>query len=108
MLYKEGERKDCDLLFYRIRQEPVIRMWELFEALETVGFYEIRGLGWCWKAIYEGRNLDLFFPDQPAGEYTEEEKEAAAEAKREVRDWRYFKSLESAPEFPWENDQPAF
>jgi hypothetical protein len=73
MLYKHGERKDCDLLFYRIRQAAKIDMEGLFDALSEIGFENIRGLGWCYKAEFEGRKLDLFFPEQPSGEYNQDE-----------------------------------
>jgi hypothetical protein len=63
-LYKHGPRKDCDVLFYRIRQEPRIRMDEMWTALEAVGFYKRKGWGWCYKAEYEGRNVDCFFPEE--------------------------------------------
>ncbi len=87
-LYRTGPRKDCDLLFYRIRQSPEINQFGLFEALEKIGFTEIRGLGWCWKASYEGRNLDLFFPEQSSGDYTPEEIADRNECLAEVRFWR--------------------
>ena len=68
-LYKNGERKDCDLLFYRIRQTPIIEGAELWEALEQIGLYKVKGCGWCHKAIYqpdvtdEYKRVDCFFPE---------------------------------------------
>lgn len=62
-LYKDGERKDLDVLFYRIRQTPNIDHEGLFAALSNIGMERTRGFGWCVKATYEGRSIDCFFPE---------------------------------------------
>lgn len=62
-LYKDGERKDCDILFYRIRQVPHIDTGGLFIALENHGLRVIADHGWCVKARYKGKPVDCFFPD---------------------------------------------
>jgi hypothetical protein len=67
-LYKDGERKDLDLLFYRIRQAPEIDKDGLFHALLSIGIEHQRGFGWCHKATHLGRNIDCFFPEED-GEY---------------------------------------
>ncbi len=67
-LYKFGERKDVDILFYRIRQVPRIKTFELLRAMVDMGFVIGRDTGWCIKATYEGRPVDLFFPERPADE----------------------------------------
>lgn len=67
-LYKDGERKDLDLLFYRIRQEPEIDKDGLFDALLAIGIEHERGFGWCHKAKHQGRSIDCFFPEED-GEY---------------------------------------
>jgi hypothetical protein len=64
-LYKEGERKDCDLLFYRIRQTPSIDHDGLFEALGAAGLHKVSGGGWCHKGRYKGKSVDMFFPEEP-------------------------------------------
>lgn len=71
-LYKDGSRKDLDLLFYRIRQEPEIDMDGLWGALSTIGIEQDRGFGWCYKATLNGRPIDCFFPEEQGGEYPEE------------------------------------
>ena len=68
-LYKSEARKDCDILFYRIRQQPEIDTEGLFNALETIGVLKIGGFGWCHKAIYKGKKIDMFFPEEVEGEY---------------------------------------
>lgn len=94
LLYKQGPRKDCDILFYRIRQVEQIDMEGLFAALTAAGFEDIHGLGWCWKARYQGKGLDLFFPEQASGEYTAEELAEAAECRAEVRAWKADKAAD--------------
>lgn len=67
-LYKTGERKDCDILFYRIRQVETIDVDGLFEALAKIGVERASGFGWCIKATFGGRKIDCFFPEED-GEY---------------------------------------
>ena len=62
-LYKAGERKDCDILFYRIRQEPTIDEEGLFAALQAVGVVLEKRYGWVQKATYQGKSVDMFFPE---------------------------------------------
>ncbi len=75
LLYKEGERKDCDVLFYRIRQREYIDYEGLFKELESIGIRQTSGFGWCWKAEYvkgnESFDMDLFFPEEVGGTYEE-------------------------------------
>lgn len=67
-LYKDGPRKDLDLLFYRIRQEDDIDAEGLFEALaEELGMVKKSGFGWCHKCEYKGKKIDCFFPEEPGG-----------------------------------------
>lgn len=63
-LYKPGARKDCDLLFYRIRQTPKIDMDLLWKQLAEVGVKKLSGFGWCYKAEWRGKKLDCFFPEE--------------------------------------------
>lgn len=68
-LHKDGARKDIDILFYRIRQEPSIDIEGLKKALEIkLGFSEIKGFGWILKGIWSGYNIDMFFPEEIEGE----------------------------------------
>lgn len=68
-LYKDGERKDADILFYRIRQVEHIDVEGLMLALMDIGVMPARDHGWCYKATYEGRNIDFFFPEREGLEY---------------------------------------
>lgn len=73
-LYKDGDRKDVDILFYRIRQVEKIDHEGLKACLEANGFTDISGFGWLWKAKFMGMNIDMFFPEEIEGaEYTESE-----------------------------------
>ena len=67
-LYKDGERKDLDLLFYRIRQVAEIDMDVLWARLKTVGIEQKRGYGWCYKAECAGKPIDCFFPEEQGSE----------------------------------------
>lgn len=62
-LYKDGLRKDADILFYRIRQVDVIDIEGLFEALEALGILKTHGFGFVHKALYQGKGIDFFFPE---------------------------------------------
>lgn len=65
VLYKIGERKDLDLLFYRIRQTPQIDAAGLFKALsEELDLNKESGRGWVFKALYHGKKIDMFFPEE--------------------------------------------
>lgn len=69
LLYKDGPRKDADFLFYRIRQVDSIDMDGLFAALKQIGIVKTSGFGWCHKAKFDGKPMDLFFPEEEDGEY---------------------------------------
>lgn len=72
-LYKEGLRKDLDLLFYRVRQEPEIDMEGLWQSLAVIGIEMLSGFGWCYKAQFDGKAIDCFFPEEEGqGESTSE------------------------------------
>ena len=64
LLYKNGNRKDCDLLFYRIRQRSEIDMDGLWSALDEIGLVKLSGFGWCYKAKFKGKSVDCFFPEE--------------------------------------------
>lgn len=76
-LYKDGVRKDCDLLFYAVRGQEIDSK-ELWTKLESIGLLYQRGSGWCQKGTYQGKGVDCFFPDGGAEDDYEEMKEAEA------------------------------
>ncbi len=68
-LYKAHDgsrRKDCDLMFYRIRQVDQIDQEGLFKALETIGIKIVKSFTGMWvvKAEWNGKPMDLFFPEE--------------------------------------------
>jgi hypothetical protein len=71
-LYKDGERKDADILFYRIRQVNDIDIDGLMSALCGIGVAPGTDHVWCYKATYQDRNIDFFFPERD-GQYEGEE-----------------------------------
>jgi len=62
LLYREGERKDCDLIFYRIRQKD-LDLKGLLAALETYGLTFVEQKGWCYKFTHDGRSVDVLIPE---------------------------------------------
>lgn len=74
LLYKIGPRKDADILFYRIREVDEIDLPGLFRALAVIGVEvdpEHAGSSheddsWCVKANWQGKPIDMFFPEGPA------------------------------------------
>lgn len=65
LLYKRGDRKDCDLVLYRIRQVERVDFSGLLDALDTVGLdIPLKGgPRWLVRATYRGKPIDLFFPE---------------------------------------------
>jgi hypothetical protein len=63
-LYHFGERKDADILFYRIRHVYEIDVDGLMDGLRDLGIVPGDDYGWCYKATYEGRAIDFFFPER--------------------------------------------
>lgn len=69
VLYKNGERKDLDILIYRIRQRDKIDVEGLFKALdEQLRIKKVSGFGWCFKLTRDGKRIDLFDPEESDGE----------------------------------------
>lgn len=67
-LYKHGERKDVDIMIYRIRQDDSIRAVDLFvELKDRLGINLIACYGWVAKATIETltgtKDIDFFFPE---------------------------------------------
>ncbi len=73
LLYKDGPRKDADILFYRIREVDEINISGLMDALQSIGVIATSDYGWCYKAVFTDEDdneydIDFFFPDRE-GEY---------------------------------------
>lgn len=68
-LYRDGVRKDIDILFYRIRQVDKIDHDGLKAALQAVvGLTDIKGFGWLLKAKWKDMDVDMFFPEEIGGD----------------------------------------
>lgn len=73
LLYKNGERKDADLVFYRIRQVDEIDITGLFAALAKLGFErKTERDQFVIKVLYNGRHIDCLFPECEDGDYEHE------------------------------------
>lgn len=67
-LYKKGNRKDCDVLFYSVRQSSGINetRQELIDILSEIPGLKLGNVfGWMQKATYYEKPVDLFFPEHP-------------------------------------------
>jgi hypothetical protein len=65
-LYKGGQRKDVDIMFYRIRQAKSIQKEALLDHLErSLGLIAGKRHGWVIKAKtdYSQKDIDFFFPE---------------------------------------------
>lgn len=68
-LYREGPRKDLDIVVYRIRQKTLEKSEFLF-ALLQLGIVVVRDCGFVVKArTSSGRPVDFLFPEDKTGEY---------------------------------------
>ncbi len=67
-LYEEGERKDCDILIYRIQQDSIDfpGLWAAFAGIGVVVDHEF---GFCVKAHLGDRRIDFLVPEMPGNEY---------------------------------------
>lgn len=68
-LYKDGVRKDCDVVLYRIRQRDEIEMEKLFAALRAaLGIEIVKECGFVIKARQGTNPVDFLVPEE-GGEY---------------------------------------
>jgi hypothetical protein len=68
-LFKDGPRKDVDIVLYRNRQGPLIDWKVLVPTLATIEVIVGAQYGFVTKAMYRGIPLDLFDPEAEQGEY---------------------------------------
>lgn len=72
LLYKYGDRKDCDIVIFRHRQNvQPFETKEINHILEECGFTEIRHYGFVTKAKMGIFDIDIFNPESKSG--TEED-----------------------------------
>jgi len=64
-LYRDGERKDCDILVYRIRQVETINIEGLLSKLCEIGLEVHAGFGFCYKCSWRGKDMDILIPEEP-------------------------------------------
>jgi hypothetical protein len=77
LLYKQGPRKDCDIVIYQRgdvdgKREPID--WaNLWIALESIGLLLAHDFGYVKKCVYHGKHVDVFDPTEDGGNYQNEE-----------------------------------
>lgn len=73
LLYKEGPRKDCDIVIYQRGDTKGVRPgidWPgLWAALETIGVYLVKDCGYVKKCQWRGAPLDILDPSQDGSDY---------------------------------------
>ena len=70
LLYKDGPRKDLDIVVYRIRQAPEIHREKFFRLLRIAcGIKVTQDYGFVVKATQDDRVIDFLFPDYVDGTY---------------------------------------
>tara|TARA_R110000782_G_scaffold10750_13_gene33303 strand:- start:1106 stop:1504 length:399 start_codon:yes stop_codon:yes gene_type:complete len=63
-IYKEGNRKDIDIVIFRHRQMiEKFEMTDIFTNLENIGITDIRHFGFVTKCVWKGCDVDLFNPE---------------------------------------------
>ncbi len=69
LLYKEGNRKDIDIVVFRHRQEVHrFEMRDIEHHLIDIGFYDFNYFGFVTKAKWMGFKVDLFNPETDESE----------------------------------------
>jgi hypothetical protein len=65
VLYREGNRKDCDIVVYRHggREEPIDRVGFSRACCEILGMTCVRGTGRVYKMLFVGKQVDFLFHD---------------------------------------------
>lgn len=100
VLYKDGARKDLDLIFYRIRQEGEINAAGLFDQLEIMGIRIENRFGWVVKATYYDRSIDMMFPEfVPRQRARDDEDDGDPGEPRLVERVRFFDRFEMEDQF---------
>lgn len=73
-LYKDGERKDVDIVIFRHRQLHLsFELCDLEPVLSLVGFTDFQHFGFVTKVMYNGMAIDLFNPETEADDGYEQD-----------------------------------
>lgn len=84
LLYKQGPRKDCDIVIYQRGdvdgKREAIDWPGLFAAMDAIGLKMIQDFGYVKKFLYRGKPVDIFDPTQDGGNYGQTEEADAAVA----------------------------
>lgn len=73
LLYRDGPRKDCDIVIYQRGDTNGVRHpinWEgLWAALAMLGLTLDNDFGYVKKCTYDGKTVDIFDPTKDGGDY---------------------------------------
>lgn len=63
LLYKDGERKDIDIIIYRNRQQVKFEIKDIESKLDECCLYDFEHYGFVTKCKFKGITVDLFNPE---------------------------------------------
>ena len=66
-LYKNGDRKDIDIIIYRNRETLPFEIYEIQNNLEDAGLYNFIHHGFVTKCEFDGLSVDLMNPETTSG-----------------------------------------
>jgi len=77
LLYKQGTRKDCDIVIYQRGdvngERPPIDWDALWIALKKIGVELLCDYGYVKKCTYLGKTVDIFDPTKDGGDYSNDQ-----------------------------------
>jgi hypothetical protein len=73
LLYKDGPRKDCDVVIYQRGDTKGVHTridWEgLWKALDVLGIEKLYDFGYCKKCMWKGKSVDILDPTEDGSDY---------------------------------------
>lgn len=73
LIYKEGNRKDIDIVIYRNREMPSFEISDIHGLLVDCGLKDLKHFGFVTKADWNGVVVDLFNPESVSSDNYGEE-----------------------------------
>jgi len=67
LVYRDGPRKDIDIIIYRHRGQLRFEMMGLKDLLIKAGFEDLRFYGYVTKCTWQGFDVDLLHPESIYG-----------------------------------------
>tara|TARA_R110002020_G_scaffold225658_2_gene435748 strand:- start:1851 stop:2252 length:402 start_codon:yes stop_codon:yes gene_type:complete len=68
-LYKDGQRKDIDIILYRGSHGGALCQHDIYMELTECGIFMTANFGRVIKGHWQGYEIDLILPEAPEGSY---------------------------------------